>query len=248
MFFKSPTQRIIIMSASIDKSVVARWHYQGDKFEILVDPDKALLFKKGGKIDLNDVLAMPTVYHDVRNTKKVAEQDLQRIFGTVDVFKIADKIIRQGELQLTTEQRRVMVEQRRMQVADVIAKRGINPQNNLPHPTQRIVNAMDQCGVNVDPFVDAELQVDKIVKEIKKVLPIAFQKLVVELKIPSQFAGKAYAILKSSGELTKENWLGDGSLQVNMKILAGIQADFFQKVSNLTHGQFESKIVSRESI
>lgn len=236
------------MSASIDKSVVARMHHQGQKLEIMVDPDKALAFKRGAKVDMNDVLAMPTVYHDVRDTKKVAEQDLQKLFGTTDVFKIAERIIKNGELQLTTDQRRAMVEQRKTQVCDIISKRGINPQNNMPHPMQRITNALDQCGVNIDPFVDAELQVDKVIKEIKKILPIAFQKLVVEVKIPSQFAGKAYTVLKGSGEMLKENWLNDGSLQVNLKILAGIQADFFQKVSNLTHGQFESKIVSRESV
>lgn len=163
------------------------------------------------------------------------------------MMKIADRIIRNGELQLTTEQRRAMVEQRRTQIAELISRRGINPQNNMPHPPQRIANAMDQCGINVDPFVDAELQVDKIVKEIKKLLPITFQKLVLEIKIPPQFAGKLYSVLKSSGEILKENWLGDGSLSVNIKILAGIQTDFFQKMSNLTHGQFESKTVSKES-
>ena len=107
---------------------------------------------------------------------------------------------------------------------------------------------MEQVGVNIDPFVDAEMQIDKIIKDIKKVIPITFQKVVVEVKIPSQFAGKAYPILKNSGDMLKEDWLGDGSLRANVKMLAGIQADFFQKISNLTHGQFESKIVSREDV
>ena len=236
------------MTASIDKSVVARMHHEGQKFEIMVDPEKALLFKKGGKVDLGEVLAMPAVYHDVRDTKRVAETDLQKFFGTRDVFKIAERIIKNGELQLTTEQRRDMTEKKRIQVADLISKRGINPQNNLPHPPQRIMNAMEQVGVNIDPFVDAEMQIDKIIKDIKKVIPITFQKVVVEVKIPSQFAGKAYPILKNSGDMLKEDWLGDGSLRANVKMLAGIQADFFQKISNLTHGQFESKIVSREDV
>lgn len=235
------------MPASIDKSVVARMHHQGQKFEILVDPEKALEFKRGGKVDLVEVLAMPSIYHDVRDTKRVSEQDLQKFFGTTDIFKISDKIIKNGELQLTTDQRRAMVEQRKKQIADIISKRGINPQNNLPHPVQRIVNAMEQSGINVDPFVDAELQVDKTVKEIKKLLPLAFQKVVVEIKIPSQFAGKCYTMIKGSGEMIKESWLDDGSLQVSLKILAGMQSDFFQKISNVTHGQFESKTVSRES-
>jgi ribosome maturation protein SDO1 len=163
-------------------------------------------------------------------------------------MKIAQKIIREGELQLTTEQRRAMVEQRKNQIANIIAKKGINPQTNTPHPPQRILNAMDKAGVNIDPFVDAEMQVDKVLKEIKALIPIKFQKVTLQLKIPPQFAGKTYTVLKTSGSILNEQWLNDGSLQVSMEILAGIQDDLFQKLASLTHGQFESKIIKREDV
>jgi ribosome maturation protein SDO1 len=165
-----------------------------------------------------------------------------------DVFKIAEKIIRQGELQLTTEQRRQMVEQRRTQIAAIIAKKGINPQTNTPHPPQRIINAMDQAGVNVDPFVDGELQVDRVVKEIKTIIPLKFQNVTLQVKVGAQFAGKVYSIFKSSGTITSEQWLNDGSLQVTLTILAGVQDEFFQKLSGMTHGQYESKVIKREDV
>ena len=215
---------------------------------MLVDPGKALDLKKGMKIDMSDILAFPGIYRDVRNTERVGDTDLQKIFGTTDVFKIAEKIIRQGELQLTTEQRRQMVEQRRTQIAAIIAKKGINPQTNTPHPPQRIINAMDQAGVNIDPFVDAELQVDRVVKEIKTIIPLKFQNVTLQVKVGAQFAGKVYGIFKSSGTITSEQWLNDGSLQVTLTILAGVQDEFFQKLSNMTHGQYESKVLKREDV
>jgi len=164
---------------------------------------------------MNDILAYPAVYKDVRSTENVPESELQKAFGTTDVFKIAEKIIKEGEIQLTTEQRRQMVEQKRNQIANIISKRGINPQTNSPHPPQRILNVMEKSGVNIDPF-------------------------------SAQYAGKSYSILKNYGSLTDEKWLNDGSLQVNLKILAGMQDELFEKVSSLTHGQFESKIIKRE--
>jgi ribosome maturation protein SDO1 len=230
----------------VDKAVVSRLTVGGQKFEMLVDPSKALDFKKGTKIDMSEIIAFPGVYHDVRNTERVPESDLQKFFGTTDVMKIAEKIIKQGELQLTTEQRRQMVEQKKTQIAAIISKRGINPQTNTPHPPQRIMNAMDQAGINVDPFVDAEMQIDKVLKSIKTIIPIKFENVVLQVKIPAQFAGKSYNILKTSGSVLSEQWLNDGSLQVQVKILAGIQDEFFQKISGLTHGQFESKVVKRE--
>ena len=195
---------------------------------------------------MNEIMAYPVIYRDVRTTESVSESELQKFFGTRDIFKIAERILREGELQLTTEQRREMVEQKRNQIAAIIAKRGVNPQTNTPHPPQRILNVMQQSGANIDPFVDAELQVDKIVKEIKKLLPIKFQKVFLQLKFPPQFAGKIYSVLKSAGIVQKEQWLNDGSLQVELEILAGVQDEFFEKVSSSTHGNFESKVLKRE--
>lgn len=236
------------MSVSLDKAVTSRLTVSGQKFEILVDPNKALEFKKGANIDMGEILAYPAIYRDVRTTDMVAEKDLQKTFGTTDVFKIASKIIKEGELQLTTEQKRQMVEQKKTQIATLISKRGINPQTNAPHPPQRILNAMDQAGINVDPLVDAELQIDKIIKAIKTIVPIKFEKVVLQIKIPPQFSGRVHPIVKSVGNIQQEQWLNDGSLQITIEILAGVQEELFQKISSLTHGSFESKIMKKEAV
>lgn len=234
------------MVVSIEKAVIARLHRSGKKFEILIDPYKALELKRGMKVDMNDILAYPTIYRDVRNTEAVAESELQKAFGTTDVFKVAEKIIREGELQLTTEQRREMVDKKRTQIANIISKRGINPQTNSPHPPQRILGAMEKAGINIDPFLDAEMQIEKVLKAIKPIIPISFQKITIQLKIPAQFAGKSYTVLKNYGNIVSEQWLNDGSLQISLQILAGIQEELYQKISSLTHGQFESKIIKKE--
>lgn len=236
------------MSVSLDKAVTSRLTVSGQKFEILVDPNKALEFRKGVNTDMNGILAYPAIYRDVRTTDMVPEKDLQKTFGTTDVLKIAAKILKEGELQLTTEQRRQMVEQKKNQIATLISKRGINPQTNTPHPPQRILNAMDQSGINIDPLVDAELQMDKVVKGIKTILPIKFEKVVLQIKVSPQFSGRIHPILKSAGNIQNEQWLNDGSLQVTIEILAGVQEELFQKISSLTHGSFESKVIKKESI
>lgn len=236
------------MSVSLDKAVTSRLTVSGQKFEILVDPNKALEFKKGANIDMGEILAYPAIYRDVRTTDMVAEKDLQKTFGTTDVFKIAPKIIKEGELQLTTEQKRQMVEQKKTQIATLISKRGINPQTNAPHPPQRILNVMDQAGINVDPLIDAELQIDKIIKAIKTIVPIKFEKVILQIKIPPQFSGRVHPIVKSVGNIQQEQWLNDGSLQITIEILAGVQEELFQKISSLTHGSFESKIIKKEAV
>jgi ribosome maturation protein SDO1 len=233
---------------SIDKAVTARLMVGNMKFEILVDPELALEFKQGKLIKLEEALAYPAVYKDARSSEVASEKDMQKLFGTTDVYKIAEKIIKQGEIQLTTEQKRRMVEQKKVQVANLIAKKAINPQTNTPHPPQRILNAIEQVGISIDPFVDAELQVDKVLKGIKHLLPIKFQKILAQIKVPSQFAGKAYAVIKGSGTLKQEQWLGDGSLQVSVEMFAGVQEDLMKKLADITHGQADFKILQREDV
>lgn len=203
-------------------------------------------FKRGKPVSTRDILAYPAVYKDVRSSETTASNDLQKAFGTTDVFKIAEKIIKDGDVQLTTEQRHNMVEQKKNQVAAIISKRGINPQTNTPHPIQRILNAMQQAGAIIDPFADAETQVDKVISSIKPLLPIRFQKLTAQIKIPPEYSARIHTILKESGTMKQEQWLNDGSLQVVIEMLAGVYDEMLQKIANLTHGSFESKIIKRE--
>jgi ribosome maturation protein SDO1 len=230
---------------SIDKAVVARFTQGNLRFEILVDPERALEFRLGKPLNLEEILAYPAIYKDARKTDVASEKDIQKVFGTSDIYKVAEKIIKQGEIQLTTEQKRKIIEQKKLQIATIISERAVNPQTNMPHPPQRILNAMQQAGVNIDPMADVEAQVEKVLKGLKPILPIKFQKVILQLKLPSQFAGRCYTILKNMGSIKQEQWLADGSLQVQVEIFAGVQDDLFKKIADITHGQFESKIVQR---
>ncbi|MFH1623484.1 MAG: ribosome assembly factor SBDS [Candidatus Aenigmatarchaeota archaeon] len=236
------------MAVDVDKAVVCRLKHSGRKFEILVNPSRAFEFKKGAKVDMRDILAYPSIYKDVSSTDVVAEDDLQKAFGTVDPFKIAEKILRDGELQLTTEQKRGMVEQKRMQIAEIISRRGTNPQTNAPHPPQRVLAAMEKAGVNIDAFTDADLQFDRVVKALRTLLPISFQRVTIAIRVQPQHAGRVYSILKGMGTTKKEQWLNDGSLQVEIEVLGGMQQELFDKLANLTHGNFESKVVSKVDV
>jgi ribosome maturation protein SDO1 len=233
---------------SVDKAVVARLKSKGMNFEILVDPRKAFEMKKGANINIQDILAYPAIYKDARKGEVAREEDLQKTFGTTDVFKIAEEIIKKGEFSLTTEQKRELIEEKKNQIANLISKRAINPQTNTPHPPQRILNAMESVGVNIDPFVDAEIQVERVLKAIKPILPIKFEKVLLQLKIPAEYSGKAYSVITKAGEVKNEQYLGDGSLQIQIEIFSGVQDEFFRKIAEITKGNYESKVLKKVEV
>jgi len=232
---------------SIEKAVVSRLLVSGQKFEVLVDPEKALKIKRGENFDMRDVLAYPAVYKDVRSAELVALKDLQTIFGTSNIFEIAKKIVKEGEIQLTTEQKRKMIEEKKNQIVSIISKKGVDPRTNSPHPPQRILNAIEKAGVRIDPFLDAESQVEKVLESIKKILPIKFQKILIQIKVLPQYSGKFISLIRKFGNLKNEEWLSDGSFQAKIEILAGVKSEFFDRISNLTHGNFESKILEEKN-
>jgi ribosome maturation protein SDO1 len=228
---------------SVDKAVIARLDSHGCHFEILVDPEKALDVKKGKEIPLDDLIASQEVFEDCGKGLRASDENINKAFGTNDFQKIAYAIIRKGEVQLTTEQRRRMREERRKQIADIISRQGINPQTNTPHPPQRILHAMDEAHVQVNELERAEEQVDRIVNALKVMLPISMDKSKISVRIPAQYAGKAYGRVREFGTLLKEEWRNDGSWVGIIEIPAGITGDFYNLLNSLTKGEAETKEV-----
>lgn len=226
----------------LEEAVIARFEHSGEKFEILVDPELALKLRKGVSVSMNELLAVNTVFKDAKKGTEVSPDALNNAFSTVDVEEIAKKIIEDGELQLTTEQRKKMLEQKRKEIIDFISRNAVNPQTNTPHPPVRIENAMNEAKINIDPFKSTKEQVDSIVKEIKKLIPISMERLQLAVKIPAEFSGKAVGVLHKY-DLKKEDWQRDGSIIAVVDIPAGMKQDLLNDLNQVTHGEMETKIL-----
>ena len=56
--------------------------------------------------------------------------------------KLLTIILQKGDLNLTTDQRRKMIEEKKKQIVEYIAKTYVDPKTHLPHPPLRIEQAM----------------------------------------------------------------------------------------------------------
>ena len=227
-----------------DKAVIAKYKSGGKRYEILVDCEKALAFKTGANISLNDILVTEEIFNDVKKGVHASETEMKKIFNTDDKRKICEQIIKKGDVQVTAEYQRKIREQKIKQVINLIHRNAIDPKTGAPHPPQRIENALNEAKVNIDNYKSAEEQVQDIITKLRPVLPIKFEVRIIYAKIPAQYAAKSYNTLKQFGKLLKEDWQNDGSLTVNIELPAGMQEDLFSKLNGLTHGSVETKIVS----
>ncbi|MHB8603986.1 MAG: ribosome assembly factor SBDS [Thermoplasmatota archaeon] len=231
---------------TLDEAVIARLESHGKHMEILVDPEIALAFReKHGEmaLELDDLLAAQWVFVDAKAAEKASHEEMLKGLETTDLLEAVKKILLKGELQLTTDQRRKMVERKRRLIISTIARNAINPQTNGPHPPTRIETAMDEARIHIDPFKSVDAQVQDVLKAIRPLIPIRFENVTIAVKLPPTEAGKARAILHGWGSLKGEEWQRDGSWVGLVELPAGMQTDFYSEIGKRTHGQAETKIV-----
>ncbi|MCX8176406.1 MAG: ribosome assembly factor SBDS, partial [Candidatus Bathyarchaeota archaeon] len=170
-------------------------------------------------------------------------QKLKKMFGTTDPVKIAKTILDKGEVQLTTEQRRKLIEDKKKQIINFISRHCVDPKTNLPHPPLRVEQALSQAKISIDPFKDADEQAKDVIQALRLILPLKILSVAFEVKIPPQYASSSYGILKSYGSIKREQWLPDGSLSAIVEIPAGLQTSFLEKLGNTTKGNVQTRLV-----
>jgi ribosome maturation protein SDO1 len=226
----------------MSKTVVAKYSTGGENFEILVDSDKAYDFITGKTTNPLSALEAEEIFKDANKGDRQSHEKIVKAFGTADLEKVVATILKKGTVPLTTEQRNKLLEEKRRQIVNIIATNAMDPRTKAPHPPQRIELAMKEARVTVDPFKQANEQVEEIVKKLTPHLPIKFAVVKVEVTIPAQYANRSYGVLKQYG-MKAEKWLPDGSLSAQLEFPAGLQSEFMDKINSATKGLAVAKII-----
>ena len=227
----------------MDKHTLTRLSVAGERFEILVRPDAALNFKLGIQTEISSILVVDTIFTDSSKGLRASEEKLHKAFSTTDTFEIAQIIMRRGELQLTSEQRRKLVEEKRLQIISFISRNCIDPRTGFSHPPLRVEQAMDQIRMVIDPFKSGEEQARVVIDDLRAILPIRFEKIRLAIKIPPEYAAKSIGVVREFGNVSKDEWQSDGSWIAVVEMPAGLRAPFLERVGKVTQGNYQTKIL-----
>jgi ribosome maturation protein SDO1 len=227
-----------------DKYTTARLAKGQDHFEILVKPEPALEYKMGKQVPITQVLMIEEIYSDSSKGTRASEEKLQKHFGTIDPVKIAEDVMKNGELQLTTDQRRQLVEEKKKQIVSIIARNALDPRTGTPHPPLRIEQAMSQIRLSIDPFKSAEEQSKDVIEELRPILPIKMEQMRIAVKVFPEHAARAYNAFKSFGTVSREEWQRDGALIAVVEMPAGMYGSFIDRVGKLTQGTIQTKVLA----
>ncbi len=261
----------MIDRARIDlgKYVIGRIQKGGRSFEMLLDPEKAWEAKKlireeiskrlqagaeksrltaaellkDNRFSLDLIFESFKVFEDLKRGKSASNGDMENVFETTDGMTIAACILLDGDIQWTKAQREEERDKKIKQIINLISKNAVNPQNNKPHPPQRIEKAIEESKAKIDIMKSAEEQVDDIVKQLLTVLPIKMEQVELAIKIPASFTAKGYNIVAQSAQIKKEEWQSDGSWVSVITLPAGLQLELLDKLNKLTHGRVQTKVI-----
>ena len=218
------------------RTSTVRLTIDGDKFEILVKPDPALEYKTGKRTDFSSLLVSDEIYSDANKGSRASGEKLTKHFKTKDTGEIAKQILTRGELALTTDQRRRMVEEKKKQIVQFISRNFVDPKTHLPHPPIRIESAINEVRIIIDPFKRAEDQAKQVIEALRKILPLRSEVAVLTITIPPQFASQSYSVLKGTGNFKNEQWLSDGSLKAIVEVNAGAKGTLLDRIGSVTKG------------
>ena len=220
---------------SLDDAVIARFEKGGNRYEILVDPELVAQWKgDNDSVVFEDMLATDEVWSDVKAGDRPTAEALENIFGSTDLHTCVEKILKEGSIQLTTAQRKQMVEEKRKQIVNAIATTATDPKTRCPHPPTRIENALSEARFSVDPFLSVERQVQDAVDAIRSLIPLQFITVRLAFRVQGKDYGGVYQLLRDS--IQREEWLSDGSWACVVECPGGMKSDLISRVAKRSSG------------
>jgi len=228
---------------SLDDAVVARLESHGETFEILLDPGIVKQIRDGKDIDIAEYLAVEAVFKNAGKGTHQSEDKIKEAFGTEDIADIAKRIIAKGEIQVTAEQRKEMLEAKRNRIVAYISRNAINPQTKAPHPPARIELALNEVKFHIDPFKSVESQVEEAMRLLRPLIPIKFEKSRVAVKLKADDYGRCFEDIVHFGIVEREEWQPDGSWIGVMEIPAGVITELTTKLNDRTKGHASIRLL-----
>lgn len=211
---------------------VVRYKKDGRFFEVAVDPDRVFPYREGN-CTLYEVLRSYRVFHKATEGREVFESSLEEVFNTTDKDEVIDVILRKGDVQLSPKKREELQRKKVEKLLDILTRNAVDPRTNTPHPRNRLEKILKN-NVNIDEQRKAEDQVKKVVKQVKKHVPIDIETKEVTITTTAEDAYKIRNVLDSYGEIQEETWTD--LFKADIKVPAGLYPEMIEKLNGATQG------------
>eukprot|EP01107_Rhizomastix_libera_P011451 TRINITY_DN288_c3_g1_i1.p1 TRINITY_DN288_c3_g1~~TRINITY_DN288_c3_g1_i1.p1 ORF type:complete len:258 (-),score=63.44 TRINITY_DN288_c3_g1_i1:90-863(-) len=204
-------------------------------FEVLCKVGTALKYRDG-KLGIDNTLISDDIFTHAQKGEKAKASDLQAAFGTEKIADCIKTIMDKGEIQLSTEERKEMQQQKLNEVVNYIHKYYSDPKTKTSIPVTRIQNALETLKFHADPDLPVDRQLPDILKRLPEVLPCSKQEFTGIFIIPSHLMGQAGGVLKKHCNIQSEKFDGD-NCRVRVSFVPGDYDPLMMDVNRATKGE-----------
>jgi ribosome maturation protein Sdo1 len=117
---------------------VVRLNHNGRGYELLTNAGEAEKYRRGEIKHATDVLATNEIWYNHVRAEKPDPMDLAEHFPNMTYDQIVDKILREGEIQVSVGEKRHQSEQKRLELIDYIHNNYVDVVTKAPVPIPKL--------------------------------------------------------------------------------------------------------------
>lgn len=208
------------------------------KIEVLCKPGMITKYRDG-KCGLNDAIIDDHFYSNSSKGEVASEADIAK-FGATG-HELLEMIVKTGKYSLTAQEKREMVEKRRLEVINYLHENFIDSASGKPHPVTRIEAALSEIKAQYDPDHDAEHIVRSLIPKLQPIIRLQESCIEGTVVLPNSKLGQCIGICYNLGTVVREEY-GPQSAFVEMKVSPGKYDALIDQLSKMSNGEAQFKI------
>ncbi|EJT98957.1 Shwachman-Bodian-diamond syndrome protein [Dacryopinax primogenitus] len=204
MPIQQPSNQIKLTNVS-----VVRLKKGGKRFEIACYKNKVQEWRSGVETNLDDVLQISNVFINVSKGQAAKSDDLEKAFGTTELDKIVNEILKKGELQVGDKERAHELGNLWKDIATKVAEKVVDPSTQRPYPVGMIEKGMTEAGFSVKQGKGAKSQVLECIRQLqeKSSLPVQRVRMRVRVTMPAKDEKRLKEkIVEAAESVEDEDW------------------------------------------
>jgi len=156
---------------------------------------------------LNKLLVVDSIFSNYKKGELAKNNEIASICKTSNTQEAILYILEYGEIQLSSAQRRKLVEHKRRGIINYLTVNFYDPVSKKPHPIVRIDNTLKSIkGFAVDPHKPIKIQVDDVLKKIKKKLNLVKNTITTTVDLTHFQLGSGMGILRKYSKIIREDY------------------------------------------
>lgn len=160
---------------------IVRFRKKNRKAEIACYKNKVIDWRNGNEDNIDNVIQIDQIFSNAIQGTIAGEGLLNKLFGIKDKKVIIQKILDEGDLQVSQKEREVLSENAFQEVVKILTKKLIHPKSKRLFSDGAIKNALKNINFKADFNIGSKKQAFKAMKKLEKLFFVVRTPFLIEI-------------------------------------------------------------------